>query len=245
MSVDGSIVTRPAHTVAADSRLAVTSEAQTDAPGGPRWVSRSAHKLAAALDAFAIDARGRIGLDVGASTGGFTQVLLHRGAERVIAVDVGHGQLAPGLAHHPQVVSLEGINARDLDPATLALHLGDRTVDLVVVDVSFISLRLVLQPITAVVADGADIVVLIKPQFEVGRARVRGGVVRDPAHRRDAILGVLDRVAELGLGCRGLIASPIDGTHGNAEFLAHLAADDSPDPTQWMHTATTLTGADS
>jgi 23S rRNA (cytidine1920-2'-O)/16S rRNA (cytidine1409-2'-O)-methyltransferase len=183
------------------------------------YVSRGGHKLAAALDAFGIDPVGRVCLDVGASTGGFTDVLLQRGAARVYALDVGRGQLAEQLRRDPRVVSLERTNARTLTPQTLP-----EPVSLITFDVSFISLGLVLGPAASCLEPGTgDLVALVKPQFEAGRADVKGGVVRDPVVHR----AVLERTAEvaetLGLGTRGIIASPIRGPEGNREFLAHMA----------------------
>jgi 23S rRNA (cytidine1920-2'-O)/16S rRNA (cytidine1409-2'-O)-methyltransferase len=182
------------------------------------YVSRGGHKLAAALDAFAIDPRGRACLDAGASTGGFTDVLLQRGARRVYAVDVGRGQLAEALRSDPRVVSLERTNARTLGPDAFP-----EPIELAVIDVSFISLGLVLGPIAATLAPGpTPIVALVKPQFEAGRDQVRGGVVRDRAVHRAVLERVTARAAELGLGPRGAIASPIRGPEGNREFLVHL-----------------------
>ncbi len=182
------------------------------------YVSRGGHKLAAALDAFAIDPAGWTCLDVGTSTGGFTDVLLQRGTRRVYALDVGRGQLAERLRRDERVVSLERLNARGLTRETLP-----EPVDLAVVDVSFISLALVLGPMASTFRENAArIVALVKPQFEVGRGEAKGGVVRDPvAHR-----AVLDRIVKLaraqGLATRGVIASPILGPEGNREFLVHL-----------------------
>jgi 23S rRNA (cytidine1920-2'-O)/16S rRNA (cytidine1409-2'-O)-methyltransferase len=182
------------------------------------YVSRGGHKLAAALDAFGIDPASRVCLDVGASTGGFTDVLLQRAAARVYALDVGRGQLAEALRRDPRVVSLERMNARTLTATSLP-----EPVSLITFDVSFISLALVLGPAASCLGPGpADMVALVKPQFEAGRSDVKGGVVRDPDIHR----AVLERVAgiarELGLGTRGIIASPIQGPEGNREFLAHL-----------------------
>jgi 23S rRNA (cytidine1920-2'-O)/16S rRNA (cytidine1409-2'-O)-methyltransferase len=181
------------------------------------YVSRGAHKLAAALDAFAIDARGLVCLDVGASTGGFTDVLLQRGAARVHAVDVGRGQLAERLRRDSRVVSLERTNARTLAPELL----GER-VDLTVVDVSFISLGLVLGPIASCLAPGGRVVPLVKPQFEAGRADAKGGVVRDPRIHRAVLERVVEAAAAVGLGACDVVASPILGPEGNREFLLDL-----------------------
>ena len=187
---------------------------------GGEWVSRGAHKLLAALDAFGIDPAGRIAIDVGASTGGFTDVLVRRGARRVYALDVGRGQLSERLRRDERVVSMERHNARDLTPETLP-----EPVDLAVIDVAFISLGLVLGPVRSVLRDGAGpIVALVKPQFEAGRAEAKGGVVRDPAVHRAVLHAVTTRARELGLGTRAVIASPIQGPEGNREFLVHLAA---------------------
>jgi 23S rRNA (cytidine1920-2'-O)/16S rRNA (cytidine1409-2'-O)-methyltransferase len=198
----------------------VASDVPVAVDPGRRWVSRGAHKLLAALDAFGIDVDGRVALDVGASTGGFTDVLLDRGARRVYAVDVGRGQLAERLRTDARVVSMERVNARTLDAGTLP-----EPVDLAVIDVSFISLALVLGPIRATLRDGAGpIVALVKPQFEAGRDDARGGVVRDAAVHRRVLVEIAATAASLGLGTRGVIASPIQGPEGNREFLVHVQA---------------------
>ncbi|MEX1172692.1 MAG: TlyA family RNA methyltransferase [Chloroflexota bacterium] len=182
------------------------------------YVSRGGHKLAAALDAFGIDPTGVAAIDVGASTGGFTDVLLQRGARRVYAVDVGRGQLADVLRRDRRVVSMERTNARSLDATSLP-----ELADLAVVDVSFISLARVLGPIRTVLAPRAPVVALVKPQFEAGRGRTDRGVVRDPAIHREVLDGVVAAAAGVGLGTRAVIASPILGPEGNREFLVHLA----------------------
>jgi 23S rRNA (cytidine1920-2'-O)/16S rRNA (cytidine1409-2'-O)-methyltransferase len=188
------------------------------------YVSRGGHKLAAALDAFAIDPAGLVALDAGASTGGFTDVLLQRGASRVYAVDVGRGQLADVLRRDPRVVSIERLNARTLGPGALP-----EPVAMAVVDVSFISLGLVLGPIAACIGPaGGPVVPLVKPQFEAGRAAVAGGVVRDPAVHLDVLRRVVERARGLGLAARDAIASPILGPEGNREFLLHLVAGGGP-----------------
>ncbi len=182
------------------------------------YVSRGGHKLAAALDAFEIDPAGRVCLDVGASTGGFTDVLLQRGAVRVYAVDVGRGQLADSLRHDPRVVSMERTNARSLTASTLP-----EPIDLAVIDVSFISLALVLGPVASTFgANRVEIVALVKPQFEVGRGEAKGGVVRDPAAHRAVLERVVVEARRRDLGTRALIASPILGPDGNREFLVYL-----------------------
>jgi 23S rRNA (cytidine1920-2'-O)/16S rRNA (cytidine1409-2'-O)-methyltransferase len=186
---------------------------------GRAWVSRGAHKLIAALDAFGIDPAGIVAVDVGASTGGFTDVLLARGAVRVYAVDVGYGQLAERLRQDPRVVSMERVNARTLAPGTLP-----EPVDLAVVDVSFISLGLVLGPVRSVLRDGrGSIVALVKPQFEAGRAEVgRGGLVQDPAVHEKVLAAVTEAAAACGLARVAMTPSPIAGATGNREFLLHL-----------------------
>jgi 23S rRNA (cytidine1920-2'-O)/16S rRNA (cytidine1409-2'-O)-methyltransferase len=188
--------------------------------GGREWVSRGAHKLIAALDAFGIDPAGLVAVDVGASTGGFTDVLLARGAARVYAVDVGYGQLAEKLRRDGRVVSMERVNARTLTAASLP-----EPVDLAVIDVAFISLALVLGPVRSVVRDGGGpIVALVKPQFEAGRADAKGGVVRDPEVHRRVMRETAAAARGVGLGTRDVIASPILGPEGNREFLAWFGA---------------------
>ena len=183
------------------------------------YVSRGGHKLEAALDAFGISPAGLVALDVGASTGGFTDVLLQRGAVRVHAVDVGRGQLAERLRQDPRVVSLERTNAR-----ALTRDLLGEDVALSVIDVSFISLALVLGPVASCFgADGGPIVALVKPQFEAGRGQTDAGVVRDAAIHRAVLERVADAAAAMGLVLRGAIASPLLGPAGNREFLFHLA----------------------
>jgi 23S rRNA (cytidine1920-2'-O)/16S rRNA (cytidine1409-2'-O)-methyltransferase len=209
--------------------------------GADEWVSRAALKLLGALDTFGVDPSDRVALDVGASTGGFTQVLLSRGARRVVALDVGHGQLDPLVALDSRVAVVEGTNARNLTAgAYLALDPAAAETSLVVGDLSFISLRLVLPALVeSVPAD--DFVLLVKPQFEVGRGGVREGIVRDPALRNDALMNVLWAAWDLGLGTSGLAASPIVGTHGNHEYLARFQRDVGTNPTEWIVRATELT----
>jgi 23S rRNA (cytidine1920-2'-O)/16S rRNA (cytidine1409-2'-O)-methyltransferase len=183
--------------------------------GEEPYVSRGGHKLAAALDAFDIDPGGRICLDVGASTGGFTDVLLQRGASRVYALDVGRGQLAESLRRDPRVVSLERHNARDLTAGSLP-----DPISLAVVDVAFISARLLITPIASTFRTGAgDLVILVKPQFEAGRKEARGGVVRKPEVHARVVREAAAAVALHGLEPRGIVASPILGPAGNREFL--------------------------
>lgn len=208
--VAGKPATKPGLSVADDAAIAVDDPAR-------RYVSRAALKLVAGLDAFSIDPAGRTALDIGASTGGFTQVLLERGAAHVIALDVGHGQIDPGLRTDPRVTVIEGLNARDLGDE----HLGGVRPDLLVSDVSFISLTLALPPALRLAAPGAAGVFLVKPQFEAGREAIgKGGLLHDPqeAPRVAARLRAwLDAVP--GWRSTGLIASPIEGGDGNREFL--------------------------
>jgi 23S rRNA (cytidine1920-2'-O)/16S rRNA (cytidine1409-2'-O)-methyltransferase len=205
--IDGRALRRPSDPVAPGARV----EAAAPHP----YVSRGGLKLAAALDAFHLDPGGLACLDVGASTGGFTDVLLTRGARHVHAVDVGRGQLHPRLAADPRVTDRAGTDIRSLDPAALVPPPG-----LASVDVSFIGLRLVLPALPALLAPGAAVVALIKPQFEAGRARVgRGGLVRDPAVHAEVCGGVRASLEGLGATILGLIDSPVAGGDGNAEFL--------------------------
>jgi len=184
------------------------------------YVGRGGLKLAHALDVFAIDPRGRAALDVGASTGGFTDVLLQRGAARVVALDVGHGQLAWSLRTDPRVVVIEKVNARTLTADQLGPD-APRVFDLVTVDVSFISLRLVLPALVPLLAPDGRLVVLVKPQFEAGRDDVgAGGIVRDAAVHERVVAEVVAEAARLGLVHRGTTPSPIAGAEGNREFLA-------------------------
>jgi 23S rRNA (cytidine1920-2'-O)/16S rRNA (cytidine1409-2'-O)-methyltransferase len=195
------------------------SEAVAIAAAPNDYVSRGGHKLRAALDAFAIDVQGRRALDAGASTGGFTDCLLQAGAAEVVAVDVGRGQLAWSLREDPRVTVVERTNIRELH----AGDLGD-PFDVVVADLSFISLRLVAANLLELATPAAVFVLLVKPQFEAGRERVgKGGVVRDPAVHRAVLGEVTADLAAAGLGIAAVIASPIRGAEGNVEFLA-LAA---------------------
>ena len=196
----------------------------------PRYVSRGGEKLEAALDAFPLVLAGRVCLDGGISTGGFTDCLLQRGAARVYGIDVGYGQTAWSLRSDPRVVLKERTNLRHLSPDQL-YGPGDPRPDLAVADVSFISLGLVLPALLALLADPADLVLLVKPQFEVGKARVgKGGVVREPAAHVDAITGVIKAAAALDLVACGLVASPITGPAGNHEYLLWLQRGSGTDP---------------
>lgn len=209
VTVDGLAAAKPAMAVSADADLAVHDPAAG-------YVSRAALKLKAGLDAFAIDPAGSTCLDIGASTGGFTQVLLEKGATHVTAIDVGHDQMHASIAADPRVTVIEGLNARDLTAA----NLGDQMPDLVVCDVSFISLKLALPPALGLAAPGALLVALVKPQFEAGRDKVgKGGIVSEA----DGLAVAADLSAWLaeqpGWSVTGLIPSPIAGGDGNQEFL--------------------------
>jgi 23S rRNA (cytidine1920-2'-O)/16S rRNA (cytidine1409-2'-O)-methyltransferase len=223
VEIAGATATKPATQV--DPAVALVVRPAPE--GEPDYVSRGGHKLAGALDAFAPDGLtvgGRRCLDAGASTGGFTDVLLRRGARHVVAVDVGYGQLAWSLRQDERVTVLDRTNVRDLDPALVG-----EPVDVVVGDLSFISLRLVLPALTRVVRPGADLVPMVKPQFEVGRERLgSGGVVRDRRARADAVRAVAASAGELGLGCLGVVASPLPGPSGNVEYFLWLRAGAPP-----------------
>jgi len=185
---------------------------------GRRWVGRGGHKLHAALAEFDCSVAGRDALDVGASTGGFTQVLLEAEARRVIALDVGRGQLNWGLRNDPRVFPVEGVNARYLEPRVLPFAPA-----LATVDVSFISLELVLPQVVACLEAGCDLIALIKPQFEVGRGSVgRGGIVREPALHRAVLERVIGIAGQRDWSVAGLCPSPITGADGNREFLIHI-----------------------
>jgi 23S rRNA (cytidine1920-2'-O)/16S rRNA (cytidine1409-2'-O)-methyltransferase len=239
VTVDGRPVVKASAAVPDDAVLQVAAS--------DHYVSRAAHKLIAALDAFEVDPRGRLALDMGASTGGFTQVLRERGADPVIAVDVGHGQMAASVREDPGVIVVEGFNVRELSPESLATVSGRAaSPEVITGDLSFISLAHVLPAVAQTAAADADVVLLVKPQFEVGRTGVREGIVTDAGLRADALAGVLWSAWDVGLGTCGAIASPIAGTHGNAEYLVHLrsTAGDRPgtNPTEWLSTVDRLAG---
>jgi 23S rRNA (cytidine1920-2'-O)/16S rRNA (cytidine1409-2'-O)-methyltransferase len=204
----------------AGTMVPVDADIRVAGPDHP-WVSRGGIKLAHALQAFGISAKGAIALDIGASTGGFTDVWLQHGARHVIAVDVGHGQLHWKMRSDPRVTVIESMNARYLKPGDLPDTGGPIT--RVSIDVSFISLRHILPVLPPVIARGSDIVALIKPQFEAGRDDVgKGGLVMDPSVHARVIDEVSTAAAEVGLTRHGLIDSPITGAEGNKEFLVHL-----------------------
>ncbi|WP_035947772.1 TlyA family RNA methyltransferase [Knoellia flava] len=208
--VDGRVARKPATPAQESTPLTVS-------PDRPRWVGRAAHKLEHAFVTWGhrgLAAEGRTCLDVGASTGGFTQVMLAHGAESVVALDVGHGQLVAEIRDDPRVTDRSGMSIRDVGPDDLG------TFDLVVGDLSFISLTLVLAPVAALAREGADVVLLVKPQFEVGRGGLnKNGVVTDPRRRRQALTDVLGAASAAGLGVNGLERSPISGGEGNTEYL--------------------------
>src|SRR4051812_24052901 len=200
--------------------IAVSAALLVDGDDERNWVSRGAHKLIGALDAFDLAVDSRRCLDAGASTGGFTEVLLDRGAREVVAADVGYGQLAWSLRNDSRVVVLERTNVRDLTADAIG-----GPVDLVVADLSFISLATVLPALTACASGGADIVPMVKPQFEVGKDRVgAGGVVSDPELRADAVLAVARRATGLAWNTVAVMASPLPGPSGNVEYFLHLRA---------------------
>ncbi|MCP1430466.1 23S rRNA (cytidine1920-2'-O)/16S rRNA (cytidine1409-2'-O)-methyltransferase [Microbacterium foliorum] len=235
VSVDGRPVIK--------ASTAVSDAAEISVAGADHYVGRAAHKLIAALDGFGIPVDGRLALDMGASTGGFTQVLRERGARRVLSVDVGHDQMAPSIAADPGVVVVEGYNVRHMTTDNLRSVTGEAgTLDLIVGDLSFISLELVLPAVAGVAAPTTDIVLLVKPQFEVGRTAVRGGLVTDPATRADAVARTAWSAWDTGLGMLGILPSPILGTHGNTEYLLHLAPGRGSDPSEWSDRINTLAG---
>lgn len=210
VSVDGIMVDKPAKLVSLDARIEIVRPAL--------YVSRSGDKLAAALDTFHIDPRGTIGLDVGCSTGGFTDCLLQRGARRIYAIDVGYGQFAWRLRQDSRVVLLERTNIRYVDRAAVP-----EPIDLAVIDVSFISLTLVLPAVVHLLNSTAVIVALVKPQFEVGKGQVgRGGIVRDDAQREAVTEKVIHCAAQLGFQLTGVLDSPVIGRKGNREILVGL-----------------------
>ncbi len=211
VSVNGQLASK------ASQRVDETADIHVD---GPQWVSRAATKLLGALADSGLRIRGRV-LDAGASTGGFTQVALAMGASHIYAVDVGHNQLAPELRGDPRVTVREGLNLRNL---TLD-DVDGQPVDIILADVSFISLRLLLAPLTAVLAPAGEALLLVKPQFEVGKSRLgAGGVVADPAAREEAVNSVIAAANQLGWECRWSGPSQVIGAHGNQEFFIRLGA---------------------
>jgi 23S rRNA (cytidine1920-2'-O)/16S rRNA (cytidine1409-2'-O)-methyltransferase len=240
VTVSGATATKPATGVTTDVAIVVK-----DDPLTPDYVSRGAHKLAGALAAFeplGLSVAGRRCLDAGASTGGFTDVLLRRDAAQVVAVDVGYGQLAWKLRQDPRVVVHDRTNVRELTPEQIG-----GPVDVVVGDLSFISLTLVLDALFGVTAPGGDLALMVKPQFEVGKDRVgKGGVVRDSGLRAEAVNAVAEAAAARGWGARGVTTSPLPGPSGNVEFFLWLrrgqAAVDAEAIAQAVHDKVGLTG---
>jgi 23S rRNA (cytidine1920-2'-O)/16S rRNA (cytidine1409-2'-O)-methyltransferase len=214
VSVDGIMVDKPAKLVPLDARIEVVQPAL--------FVSRSGDKLAAALDAFHIDPLGAVGMDVGCSTGGFTDCLLQRGATRIYAIDVGYGQFEWKLRQDSRVVLLERTNIRYVDRAAVP-----EPIDLAVIDVSFISLTLVLPAVVRLLNRSAVVVALVKPQFEVGKGQVgRGGIVRDDAQREAVTEKVIACATQLGLQLKGVLDSPVIGRKGNREILVGFSMGD-------------------
>ena len=228
--VGGKEVKKSSQNIELDAQLVVLDAIE--------YVSRAGHKLARALEVFAeIDVKGKHCLDVGASTGGFTDVLLRNGAASVLAIDVGHDQMVEELRDNPRVICLEGVNAREMTLESLSTRARSRfdesSFDLLVADVSFISLTLVL-PAMNLVAPNADMVLLIKPQFEVGKTSLNAsGIVNDHTLRASAIRQVVDAASELGLGINGLTRSELPGTHGNVEYVLWISASTRPNASIW------------
>ena len=212
VTVDGETVKKPAEEISDGAHSVVVEDPLA-------YVSRGGLKLEGALDTFGIDVSGAVALDVGASTGGFTDCLLQRGATRVYAVDAGERQLAKKLCEDARVISREHLNARELAPE----HVGGERVNIIVMDVSFMSATYILPRFPALLSEGGEVVILVKPQFEVGKAMLgKGGIVKDPTAHRYAVERVCECATLCGLVPVGLIPSPIKGGDGNREFLLHL-----------------------
>jgi len=220
VSVNKAVASKPATAVTTDADLVVRED-----PSSPEYASRGGHKLSGALEVFkpmGLKVAGRRCLDAGASTGGFTDVLLREGAREVVAVDVGYGQLVWALQNDPRVQVHDRTNIREID-----LELIGGPVDLVVGDLSFISLGLVLEALIGVTAPDGDLALMVKPQFEVGKDRLgKGGVVRDLGHRADAVTAIAEAGARRGWGARAVTTSPLPGPSGNVEFFLWLSAGD-------------------
>lgn len=224
--VDGREVRKSSQEISDDASLIVLPAID--------YVSRAGHKLAAALDEFGLEVRDRTCLDVGASTGGFTDVLLRRGAKEVVAIDVGRDQMVSDLKENPRVRNFEGVNARELSSESFHELVGEQiTVDLVVADLSFISLTLVMEQLVEV-APNADFIFLVKPQFEVGKDSLQAsGVVNSHLLRADSIRRVIDCANSLGCGVRGLAKSALPGTHGNIEYLVWISPREPLNSGKW------------
>lgn len=232
VSVDGRLISRPSEDI--DESVPHDVVCEPECP----YVSRGGLKLAGALDAFGIDPSGCVCVDIGASSGGFTDCLLSRGAARVYAIDSGRGQLAGRLSSDQRVVRIDGFNARELTPETL-----DCLCDMAVMDVSFISQTLILPALCGVLKHGGIAVTLVKPQFEAGRGAVgKGGIVKDPADRKKAVLKVLSAARDCGLIPLGVMRSPLKGGDGNIEFLAHFVRPLFAGPSDAPDTASLIRG---
>jgi 23S rRNA (cytidine1920-2'-O)/16S rRNA (cytidine1409-2'-O)-methyltransferase len=231
VTVSGAVATKPATGVTTDVAIVLAAD-----PDRPEYVSRGGHKLAGALAAFepaGLVVEGRRCLDAGASTGGFTDVLLRHGAAQVVAVDVGYGQLAWKLQSDERVLVRDRVNVREL-----TTEITDGPVDVVVGDLSFISLELVLDALLGVTAPDGDLALMVKPQFEVGKDRVgKGGVVRDPALRAEAVVGVANAAASRGWGAHMVATSPLPGPSGNVEFFLWLRRGPATIDEETIHTA--------
>ncbi len=212
---DGPVALRPSQLVEPEAALIVDE--------GRRFVSRGGQKLENALDALGIDVSGRRCLDVGASTGGFTDCMLQRGATQVVALDVAYGQISQSLRDDPRVTVIERLNARELEPADLPFE-----PELATIDVSFISLEKILPAVSRCLAPGGEILAMVKPQFELGRARVGRGVVRDAGDRREAILAVAGAAQEIGLPVTGFASSGLPGPKGNRETFIRCGGESEP-----------------
>lgn len=221
--VEGVTVMKPSAEVSEDAAIELI--------GSPDYVGRGALKLLAALDCWELDPTGWSALDIGASTGGFTQVLLERGASRVVALDVGHGQLHPDIRDDSRVESREGINVRELTASWWDQEIGARP-ELITCDVSFISLTHII-PVVVAAVGACEWVALIKPQFEVGKGGVKDGIVQRAELRDEAIRSVLECASREGLGIGGLMASPITGESGNREYLCWLSPTHGRNPSEW------------
>lgn len=233
VKVDGVVVTKSSTFIHPETPLEVVDDV---------YVSRAAHKLLHALTAFEVPVAGRVALDIGASTGGFTQVLCLRDVKKVIALDVGHGQLVPEVAGDARVVNVEGFNIRDLSPdAWQSLNDSPEAPGIITGDLSFISLRFVFPVIAKLMDAATDAVVLFKPQFEVGRGVAKGGVVTSGIERARAATEALEEAWQCGLYLCGVELSPIQGIHGNYEYLWHLRLGPQVDQSQWLDTLRSVT----
>ncbi len=211
VTVGGKIITKPSFEILGEENIAVDRSEK-------RYVSRGGLKLEAALDSFDINPEGRLAIDVGASSGGFTDCLLQRGASKIIALDSGYGQIAPSLREDDRVTVIENYNARYMKPADFEF-----LPDIAVMDVSFISVKLIIPALISCLAQGGDLVCLIKPQFEVGRGGIgKGGIVKNDKLRKEAVEDVISFARCAGFEYLGLIESPIKGGDGNIEYLAHF-----------------------